>query len=385
MLVAYSWTPLVDSVGGIENSLNSFLGYAPGRWPGGIEVWAFQGERGALPASPPAQGIAIRPLGRRRASLFPANLRFLLALWRNRARADRHSVLFLHRSDHALPYLGRDGPPLVLYIHGSAEYLSLPNESKLRFLRRVVPLAEQAVIRRSSHVFICSERGRAHYAQRYPRYARRFEVLPSAIDQREFRPMGTEEARRALGIDQAAFLVLFAGRIEEVKDPLLWANTFHQVCVRRPEARGAILGAGALAPDVLGMLECYGISDRLLCCKNMPAGKLALWYNAADVLLLTSHFEGSPRVVVEALACGTPVVCTDVGDTTEMLAYDVPLTICGSRDPMVLADAVENYAGYGKKCSAEFLHAHSLPVVFGRVLEVLEAAADGAARAPSEP
>jgi glycosyltransferase involved in cell wall biosynthesis len=244
----------------------------------------------------------------------------------------------------------------------------------------MMPFVEEAVIRRSCHIFICSERGRRYYAQRFPKCASRLEVLPSAVDGDRFRPIGTEEARRALGIDRAAFLVLFAGRIEEVKDPLLWANTFHQVCVRVPNARGAMLGTGALAVETLRMLECYGISHRLLCAKSVPEAELALWYNAADVLLVTSHFEGSSRVVVEALACGTPVVTTDVGDAPEMLACGAPITILDSRDPMALAEAVAGFARHQKEPCAEFVRRHSFEAVYGRVIEVLKAAAEGAVR-----
>lgn len=379
MHVEYSWTPYAESVGGIDSALDCFLRYAEQHWPGRIEVKSLSGEQGGSPASPCAARIAIRPICGRKASLVPVNLRFLLSLWRNKSRCDDHSVLFLHRSDHALAYLADDRPPLVLYVHGSAEHFSLPNESKLRLLRAAIPFVEEAAIRRARHIFVCSERGRRYYAQQHPRYARRFEVLPNAVDGNRFRLIGTGEARRALGIDQAVFLVLFAGRIEEVKDPLLWANAFHQVCARLPDARGAILGSGAQAPEMLRMLECYGISNRLLCSKGVPEAELALWYNAADVLLLTSHFEGSPRVVVEALACGTPVVSTDVGDAPEMRASGAPLTICDSRDPMALAEAAVGYMGCEKKPCPEFVESHSFATLFGRVLEVLKAAAEGTA------
>jgi len=380
MHLAYSWTPYAESVGGIDSSLNCFLRYAERHWPGRIDVESLAGERAEPQAGRCATRIAIRPICSREASPIPVNLRFLFSLWRNKSRFDSHAVHYIHRTDHALAYLADDRPPLVLYIHGSAEHLSLPNESKLRLLRRGMPFVEEAVIRRSSHVFICSERGKRYYAQRYPKYASRLEVLPSAVDEDRFHPIAPQDARRALGIDQAAFLVLFAGRIEEVKDPLLWVNAFHQVCARMPNARGAILGTGALGPETLRMLECYGISHRLLCAKSVPEAELALWYNAADVLLLTSHFEGSPRVAVEALACGTPVVTTDVGDVPEMRASGAPVTIVDSRDPIALAEAVVEYAGYEKKLCPEFVRTHSLATVFGRVIEVLKTAAEGTAR-----
>lgn len=374
----YSWTPYAESVGGIDSVLNCFLGYAELHWPGRIEVKSLLGAAGESGASRCAAKTAIRPICGRRRSLVPVNLRFLVSLWRDKTPLGGERVLFLQRSDHALAYLGEDAPPLVLYIHGSADCLHVPNESKLRWLRAFMPLLEEGAVRRARHIFVCSERGRSYYARLYPRFASRFEVLPSAVYGSRFRLLGTQAARRELGLDEDAFLVLFVGRIEEVKDPLLWASAFERVCARLPNARAAILGTGALAPRMLGALEGYGISERLLCCESVPEAELALWYNAADVLLLTSHFEGSPKVVVEALACGTPVVATDVGDLPEMLAYGVPLTICKSRDAMALAEAVLRYAGTQKKEYPEFVRSHACATVYRHVLEVLRAVAAGA-------
>ncbi|MGO9094261.1 MAG: glycosyltransferase family 4 protein [Bryobacteraceae bacterium] len=374
----YSWTPYAESVGGIDSVLNCFLSYAERHWPGRIEVKSLGGAEGGSPARQCAAQTAIRPICERRRSLVPVNLRFLVSLWRNKTPAGGERVLFLQRSDHALAYLGDDAPPLVLYIHGSTEHLHLPSESKLRWLRAVMPLLEEGAIRRARHIFVCSERGRSYYARRYPRCAGRFEVLPGAVDEDRFRLLGTQAARRALGLDENAFLVLLVGRIEEAKDPLLWASAFEQVCARLPNARAAILGTGALAPRMLGWLEEHGLSERLLCCKSVPEAELALWYNAADVLLTTSHFEGSPKVVVEALACGTPVVATDVGDLPEILAYGVPLAICKTRDAEALAEAVLKYAGAQKKECPEFVRSHACATVYGHVLEVLRAVAAGA-------
>jgi len=364
-------------VGGIDSVLNCFLGYAERHWPGRIEVKSLGGAEGESPAGHCAARTAIRPICGRKRSLVPVNLRFLVSLWRDKTVRGGERVLFLQRSDHVLAYLGDDAPPLVLYIHGSAEHLHLPSESKLRWLRAFVPLLEEGAIRRARHIFVCSERGRRYYARLYPRYAGRFEVLPSAVNGSRFRLLGSQAARRELGLDEDAFLVLFVGRIEEVKDPLLWASAFAGVCARLPDARAAILGTGALAPQMLGWLEKHGISQRLLCCKSVPEADLALWYNAADALLVTSHFEGSPKVVVEALACGTPVVATDVGDLPEMLACGVPLTISAGRDARALAEAVLKYAGTQKKDCPEFVRSHACATVYRRVLEVLKAVAEG--------
>jgi len=373
----YSWTPYAESVGGIDSVLNCFLRYAERHWPGRIEVKSLRGAAGESLAGQCGARTAIRPICGREGWLVPVNLRFAVSLWRDKTPPGGKRVLFLQRSDHALPYLGDDAPPLVLYIHGSAEHLHLPSGSKLRRLRAFMPLIEEGAIRRARHIFVCSERGRSYYARLYPRFAGRFEVLPSAVYGSRFRLLGTQAARRELGLEEDAFLVLFVGRIEVVKDPLLWASALERVCAKLPNARAAILGTGALAPQMLRRLEEYGIGGRLLCCKSVSEAELALWYNAADALLATSHFEGSPKVVVEALACGTPVVATDVGDLPEMLAYDVPLTICLGRDAQALAEAVVKNAGTRKKECPEFVRSHTCATVYRHVLEVLKAVAEG--------
>ena len=62
--------------------------------------------------------------------------------------------------------------------------------------------------------------------------------------------------------------------------------------------------------------------------------------NEADLALLTSFTEGSPQFIKEALACGTPIVSTDVGDVKEQL-YGVPNSIITSFDPVEISRAIE--------------------------------------------
>lgn len=117
-------------------------------------------------------------------------------------------------------------------------------------------------------------------------------VIPCGVSTTTFFPMERAEARKQLGWDVNATYVLFAGAFEnEVKNSTL------------------AKAATSLLPDVC-LVELRGYSRE----------QVNLVINAANCLLMTSHREGSPVVIKEAMACGTPIVSVDVGDVKEVLA-----------------------------------------------------------------
>ena len=87
------------------------------------------------------------------------------------------------------------------------------------------------------------------------------------------------------------------------------------------------------------MLFRSGYADRVHMPGGLPPEQVAQWIAAADLLTLPSWSEGYPNVVVEALACGRPVVATDVGGTHEIVNANNGLLIA-PRDAQVLADAL---------------------------------------------
>lgn len=117
-------------------------------------------------------------------------------------------------------------------------------------------------------------------------------VIPCSVDVSQFYPMDKNQCREQLGMDKDKIYILFSKEFaDQVKN--------------YPLAKAAVEGLNCDAE----LLEFYGYSRE----------QVPLLYNAVDCALLTSFTEGSPQFVKEAVACGCPIVSTDVGDAAEVI------------------------------------------------------------------
>jgi teichuronic acid biosynthesis glycosyltransferase TuaC len=141
-------------------------------------------------------------------------------------------------------------------------------------------------------------------------------AIPSGVDLNTIFPMSRQEARKLLGWDDNDKVVLFnAGKFPAVK--------------RLDLAEAAVAAAQNICADV-----------RLVVLRgDVEPNRVPLFLNAADCLLVTSDWEGSPNIVKEALACNLPVVSVRVGDVPERLKSVVPSKIV-ERDPASLGAAL---------------------------------------------
>ena len=96
------------------------------------------------------------------------------------------------------------------------------------------------------------------------------------------------------------------------------------------------------APLAFKAIELLGADGvELLELKGYTREEISLLMCAADVLLLTSHTEGSPQVIKEAMACGCPIVSVDVGDVKERVDGVEGCYVTQSKDPRELADLLK--------------------------------------------
>lgn len=164
----------------------------------------------------------------------------------------------------------------------------------------------------------------------------RLHPIHNGVDTEVFFPSSKPEARSQLNLAHDRKLVLFVGNLLHVKNPHLLLRAF----ARLPENHDLVLaGKGPLHDELAALAAELGIATRTRFLGPQNSGQIAAWMRAADVLCMTSHNEGLPNVVLEARACGLPVVATDVGGIHEVIDDESKgfLTPPGDVDALVAA------------------------------------------------
>jgi teichuronic acid biosynthesis glycosyltransferase TuaC len=143
---------------------------------------------------------------------------------------------------------------------------------------------------------------------------KKVKVIPNGVDLNLFRVMEKIEARIKLEIPTNRPILLTVGSQDEVKGTKYLIEAFSMVLERiQPPPLLICIGEGPLRASLLTQTKDLGIADNVLFIDKRPHDEIPLWMNAADVFCLPSLREGNPNVVIEALACGIPVVASNVG------------------------------------------------------------------------
>lgn len=148
--------------------------------------------------------------------------------------------------------------------------------------------------------------------------------IPNGIDLSTFCPVPQDEARRRLGLPADRPIMVSVGNVQERKGFHLLVDALPAVLKRHPHALLVIVGGPApYGDDYTGVVEeridRHGLRNHVRLVGHRPHEELGEWYSAADVFALLSSREGSPNVLLEALACGTPAVATPVGGIPDEL------------------------------------------------------------------
>ncbi len=154
--------------------------------------------------------------------------------------------------------------------------------------------------------------------------AERCNVIRNGVDTSRFYYMDKRQCRKDLSLSMDKYIILSVGGIVYRKgfDRVIKSLTYlpENVCY-------VIIGEegleGNFKRDLLGFINASELHDRVMFAGQVDNHKLNLWYNAADLFVLSSRGEGSPNVLSEALACGCPAVATNVGAVKDLIGENL--------------------------------------------------------------
>jgi glycosyltransferase involved in cell wall biosynthesis len=160
--------------------------------------------------------------------------------------------------------------------------------------------------------------------------AERIFVVPLGVNHHLFRPLPVPASfRRRYRLDDGCRYVLFVGSENPRKNLLRLLKAFLQLLSVQPDVRLIKIGSPEYLPqaEVLQReVQKLGLADALLFCNHVPDADLAMFYNLADLFVFPSLYEGFGLPPLEAMACGTPVVCSNAASLPEVVE-DAAITV----------------------------------------------------------
>lgn len=169
-------------------------------------------------------------------------------------------------------------------------------------------------------------------------------VVGNGVDLDKFYPMPRAEARRSLDLPADSPVLIGVGGLVERKGFHRVLDCLPSLARRFPAIRYVIVGGGSPEGDETAALRAQaqrlGVADRVLFTGPLPPDRLRQPLSACDVFVLATRNEGWANVFLEAMACGLPVVTTDVGGNREVVCRDELGTVVPFGDAHALEDAI---------------------------------------------
>jgi len=275
----------------------------------------------------------------------PARLSFHVGLRRHRAAILSLGVraAFVHAPETLLAVAdwGLDG--LCVQLHGVENPLA---RSRYRWARPLAPFVDRrffAALGRADVVLASADEAAVSALVRrsgglLPR--QRVRLFPTRFDPALFHPGPMEEARVKVGAGEGP-LVVVSGRLNREKGWDLVLDGFALLARRQAGARLVFVGDGEDRPALEAAIRSAGLEGAVRITGFLSPGHVADWLRAADAVAVGSHREGWSIAVLEALACGKPVVSTDVSGARALVRDGENGFVLSGREPAAFASALE--------------------------------------------
>ena len=209
-------------------------------------------------------------------------------------------------------------------------------------------------------------------------------VIPNGVDTGRFSPLDQTEARLALDLPKDRRILLSVGGLNEGKGQHRVVAMLPSLLRRHPDLLYVIVGGGrrsdSLQPVIERLVRDLGLQRHVLLAGERPHAEIPLWMSASDVFCLATRSEGWANVLLEAMACGRPVVTTRVGGNAEIVTDPSLGTLVPAGDDSAFAGAL--HAALEARWAPEVLVAHAARHSWDTAARDVIAELEGVAPAP---
>jgi len=216
------------------------------------------------------------------------------------------------------------GTPIVNMFHTLGEMKNRVARSEAEREGEYRINGEKQVLGRANRVIVATLAELTQLRFLYKADVSKMVVIPPGVDVGHFYPIPSDEAKTYIGLKPEDRMILFVGRIEPLKgvDTLIKAMSCLQLKDESRPVHLAIIGGDPSAsPEDMTvemarlqkLCEDLGLDQSVVFLGKRDQDKLPYYYSAAEVLVMPSHYESFGMVALEAMACGTPVIASEVG------------------------------------------------------------------------
>ncbi|MCX5772939.1 MAG: glycosyltransferase [Candidatus Hydrogenedentes bacterium] len=208
----------------------------------------------------------------------------------------------------------------------------------------------------------------------------RVHVIPNGVDAALFNIVPREQAREQAGLPVAGRLIVSVGSLNYEKGH---EDVIQALSRLSPDVHLAIAGVsvdgGAYLRKLAGLAAMCNVVNRVRFVGSLSQEAVAMLLNAADVSVLASHREGCPNVVLESLACGTPVVATSVGAVPDFVKTDGNGFVVPAKNTVALSEALASALArpWSREAVRQSVADRSWDKVAAEVLSVFESVLAG--------
>ncbi len=246
---------------------------------------------------------------------------------------------------------------------------------------------ERQVIRRADRIVVATLAELTQLRFLYHADSRKMVTIPPGVDTSHFYPIPADEAKQYIGLKPEDRMILFVGRIEPLKgiDTLIEAMS----CLDleegpRPVHLAIIGGEPDVEPEDMTaemtrlqkLCDDLAVGQTVVFLGKRDQGTLPYYYSAAETLAMPSLYESFGMVALEAMACGTPVIASEVGGLGYLVQNEITGYTIPDRDPDALCIKISRLLNDAQlrermgMAAAEYAVEYAWPNIAAQVLEV---------------